>query len=194
MKRALGVAALLVLTGAGFGLWTTVGRGFSARDEPSAPEAGVARFMRRLAVPRATRAARNPITLTPDVLKDAREHFADHCASCHGNDGRGQTTLGRNLYPKAPDMSAAVTQSLSDGEIFAVIENGIRLTGMPAWGDGSATSTRATWGLVHFIRHLPRIDAKELDEMRGLNPKSRRELEEEDEIRRFLAGEDAPAH
>src|SRR5467141_1262563 len=57
-----------------------------------------------------------------------------HCATCHGNDGRRQTDIGRNMYPKAPDMRRARTQDLTDCELFSIIKNGIRLTGMSAWG------------------------------------------------------------
>ncbi len=167
-----------------------VQRGFSARDEPSAVEAFAARRLRHLSVPRAKREARNPVPLTPQVLDRARAHFADHCASCHGNDGKGQTTLGRNLYPKAPDMTQPDTQTLSDGEIFYIIKNGIRLTGMPAWGQDTPADDQQTWELVHFIRRLPRITAEELAEMQELNPKTRAEWEEEAETRRFLAGGD----
>jgi mono/diheme cytochrome c family protein len=123
----------------------------------------------------------------------ARAHFADHCASCHGNDGRGRTKLGQGLYPKAPDMTLAATQGLSDGEIFFIIENGVRFTGMPAWGEAGTDDDVETWELVHFIRHLPRLTPEELAEMEELNPKSRKALREEDEIRRFLEGETAEA-
>jgi mono/diheme cytochrome c family protein len=150
--------------------------------------------MRHYAVPRAARRAPNPVTLTDAVLAEARAHFADHCASCHGNDGRGNTAIGRNLYPRAPDMASSVTQSLTDGEIFYIIHNGVRLTGMPAWGDGTPEDDLESWKLVHFIRHLPRITPEEIAEMESLNPKTRAEREEEEQIRRFLeGGESAPA-
>jgi mono/diheme cytochrome c family protein len=71
---------------------------------------------------------------TKQVLAEARAHFADHCAICHSNNGSGNTQIGQNLYPKAPDMRLPQTQNLSDGEIYYTIHNGIRLTGMPAWG------------------------------------------------------------
>ena len=87
-------------------------------------------------------------------------------------------------------MTLADTQSQSDGELFAIIENGIRMTAMPAWGNGTAESARGSWTLVHFIRHLPRISPEELAEMESLNPKSPKEFEEEEQTRRFLAGED----
>jgi len=112
-------AVLLVLAGAaaaaGGAAVVLVQHGVSARDEPTAVEAWMARRMRQLATPRKERVARNPVPLTPEVLTRARAHFADHCASCHGNDGRGKTAIGQNLYPKAPDMWLAETQSLSDG-------------------------------------------------------------------------------
>jgi cytochrome c len=150
----------------------------------------VARRFRNAAVPRAHKEARNPVPLTPEVLARARAHFADHCALCHGNDGRGKTTIGQSLYPKAPDMWLPDTQSLADGHLFYIIKNGVRLTGMPAWGQDTAEDGRATWELVHFICHLPKITPWQLAEMGALNPKSRQEFEEEDAIKRFLAGED----
>ena len=179
---ALG-GALLLATSA---TWLIVSRGVSAKDEPTAIEAILARGLRRLATPSGLRTAQNPIPLTPEALASARAHFADHCASCHGNDGRGQTSIGRNLYPKSPDMTLPATQGLSDGEIFGIIENGIRLTGMPAWGNGTPESTKASWELVHLIRHFPRITPEELSEMAALNPKSRAEFEQEQAIDAFL--------
>jgi mono/diheme cytochrome c family protein len=145
--------------------------------------------MRRLAAPSDLRGRKNPLPLTPEVLAESRAHFADHCAICHGNDGKGQTAMGPNFYPHAPDMTLRQTQSLSDGELFAIIENGIRLTGMPAWGTGTAESAYGSWTLVHFIRHLPQISSEELEEMARLNPKSPEELKEEEEEQKFLEGE-----
>lgn len=188
---------LLVTAGllmAGFALWgsTIVRRGFSARDEPSRTEAYVARKLRLMAAPADARRLRNPVPNTDTVLKEARAHFADHCATCHGNDGKGETAIGKNLYPKAPDMSGAGTQSLSDGELFFTIKNGVRLSGMPAWGKDTVEDDRVSWALVHFIRHLPSVTPLELAEMRSLNPKSREELAEEEAERTFLEGGETP--
>jgi hypothetical protein len=101
--------------------------------------------------------------------------------------------MGRNLYPKAPDMRLATTQDLTDGEIFAIIENGVRLTGMPAWGDGTPESTRASWELVHLVRRFPTITESEIVGMAALNPRPRAVWEEEREIEAFLRGEDRKA-
>jgi mono/diheme cytochrome c family protein len=187
-----GALALVAALGAGWLVLQLRQRGLSARDEPSGLEAAVARRLRTWATPAGLLHARNPVAASPEALSRARAHFADHCASCHGNDGRG-TELGRSLYPKAPDMTQPATQGLSDGELFAIIENGVRLTGMPAWGRPGPEDDEETWQLVHFIRRLPQLGANELAEMESLNPRSPKQLEEEQAIRRFLAGEDPPA-
>jgi mono/diheme cytochrome c family protein len=182
----IGVVALLLL-----GVTTLLGTlrgGFSALDEPSAIEAFMATTMRRYAVPADLKGAKNPLPLTPEILAEGRAHFADHCATCHGNDGKGKTAMGPNFYPKVPDMTLPATQSQSDGALFATIENGIRLTAMPAFGGGTAESAYGSWGLVHFIRHLPKITPEELTEMQKLNPKSPEEWELAKQEEAFLAG------
>jgi mono/diheme cytochrome c family protein len=159
-----------------------------ARSAPSTLEARVARAARHWAIPADARARRNPVAVTATVLTDARAHFADHCAVCHGNDGRGDTPMGRNLYPRAPDMRLPATQAISDGELFYIIENGVRLTGMPAWGTGTAEGAEASWALVHFIRHLSTLTEAEVEKMKALNPKSLDEWRQEEEERQFLEG------
>jgi len=129
-----------------------VRRGFSARDHPSVLETYIAKTARKLSVPASQRNATNPFAPTPEVLREARAHFADHCAICHGNDGVGKTQIGQNLYPKAPNMRLSATQALTDGEIYKVIHNGIRLTGMPAWGRREKMTTAGSWSMADFSR------------------------------------------
>ncbi|CAN5833665.1 hypothetical protein BH24ACI5_BH24ACI5_18630 [soil metagenome] len=186
---------LLTVVGAlvsGAAAYSIARRGLSTRTEPSRVEEFVARTMRRLATPGAVQTQPNPVPRTEAVMTEALEHYADHCAVCHANNGSGDTTIGRGLYPKAPDMRLAPTQSLTDGELFSIIEHGIRLTGMPAWGDGTPDGERASWGLVHFIRHLPTLTPEEIERMEALNPKTPAQFREEEEIRRFLEGKDPP--
>jgi mono/diheme cytochrome c family protein len=135
----------------------------------------------------------NPVQASPAVMDEALAHFADHCAGCHANDGSGHTDLGRGFYPPAPDMRAAATQELTDGELFSIIEHGIRLTGMPAWGTGTPEGEHQSWALVHFIRRLPSLTPNDIAKMEELNPKSPDQFREEEEIRRFLAGEETGA-
>jgi len=172
-------------------IWVRMQHGFSARAEPSAIERYIAVTVRRAAVPAAARRAGNPFPASPEILAEARAHFADHCASCHANNGGGETAIGRGLYPRAPDMRKRDTQSLTDGELYWIIHNGIRLSGMPAWGDPDHDDD--SWKLVVFIRHLPTMAPHEESEMEKLNPKSAAEIEEEERDRRFLAGEGQPS-
>ena len=119
------------------------------------------------------------------------EHFADHCATCDANDGCGDTLFGRGLYPKPPDMRQKETQNESDGELYYTIENGVRLGGMPAFGEEHAKAgDMERWNLVLFIRHLPSQTAEELQQMEELNHKTEKEIQE-DEEQNFLRGDSA---
>ena len=169
--------------------YTVVRRGLSTHEAPSRVEALLTRSMRRLATPEGVRTRRNPVQPTNAVVEQALEHYAEHCATCHANDGSGDTGVGRGLYPRVPDMRAAETQSLSNGELFSIIEHGIRLTGMPAWGTATPEGERDSWGLVHFIRRLPKLSADDIERMEALNPKTPAQLKEEEETRRFLEGD-----
>jgi mono/diheme cytochrome c family protein len=191
--KVIGFVLLLGLAAGATMLVRTVRSGLSTHHEPPAVEVVLARALRRLAVPSDLRRRKNPVPLTSEVLDEGKAHFADHCATCHGNDGRGQTAMGPNFYPKVPDMTLPETQSQSDGALFATIENGIRLTGMPGWGNGTAESAYGSWTLVHFIRRLPSLTPEEADQMRALNPKTRAEFVTEEEERRFMEGGDEPA-
>jgi hypothetical protein len=188
---------ILVIVGLLIGLTVfvyTLRYGLSAHDKPTAIEAFIAARMRHWSVPSDLHNAQNPLPLTPEVLAEARAHFADHCAVCHANDGKGKTEMGQHLYPRAPDLTLEETQSQSDGELFATIENGVRLTGMPGWGEGSAESAHGSWALVHLIRHLPKITPEELAEMEKLNPKSPEEWQKMQTEENFLKGGDASQH
>ena len=183
LTAAVAIAAGLVLI--------RQGRGFSAREQPTAMERWVAQKARSMAMPAEAKSRMNPIPSSAEALAGGRTHWADHCFSCHANDGSGETALGKNLYPPAPDMRLPATQQLTDGELFYIIQNGIRLTGMPAWGSGTSHDEEDSWKLVHFIRHLPQLTLEEKRAIQKLNPKSPDELREEEEEERFLRGEDS---
>lgn len=188
LRAGLVLTAIVVAVG-GLVAYSVVSRGLSAHDEPSGVEEVLAGAMRRWATPQAMRSRSNPVQPTTEVLEEALEHYADHCALCHANDGSGETQIGRGLYPKAPDMRTASTQSLSDGELFSIIEHGIRLTGMPGWGTGTPEGERNSWGLVHFIRRLPKLAPEDIERMEALNPKTPAQFKADEEARRFLQGE-----
>ena len=180
----ISVAVLAVL--GGLLVSSMLRAGFSTHDEPSSVEAFAARTMRHWATPSDLRSVRNPLAPSSAILAEGRAHWADHCASCHGNDGSGDTTIGGALYPRAPDMRLPATQDLTDGELFYIIENGVKLTGMPAWGTGSQEGEQESWHLVNFIRHLPQVTDEELTEMAELNPRGLADWQTLEEERRLV--------
>ena len=186
-RFVIGVVVVVFLVGGAMIL--VRGRGFTSRRNPFPLEETVARAARRFLVPSEMRDAVNGVADTPEAWRAGLEHFADHCASCHANDGSGDTSLGRSLFPKAPDMRTGFTQAMSDGELFYVIEQGIPLTGMPAWGTGTPEGERSSWELVHFMRRLPDLTSADIEEMERLNPRSSAEEQRKQEIDDFLAGE-----
>lgn len=128
MKRLLwlGVALIVVV---GTFAFLTRGIGFTAPADPSSLETRLALAARRWATPASVREQVNPVAVSKEALKAGLEHWADHCASCHANDGSGDTSLGRSCYPRAPDMRVARTLGLSGGELFYIIERGDFLKG-----------------------------------------------------------------
>ena len=189
------IAVLAVVVAVALGILAGVyfvTAGVSARPQPSALETFVARSIRGIAIRVRGHNLANPIPPSDDAVAEGRAHFADHCSSCHGNDGSGNTEMGRGLYPRAPDMRLSATQNLSDAELFHIIEDGVRLTGMPAWGTGTQVGEEESWHLVHFIRHLPRITPVEIEQMEGLNPKSPEEIRQQIDEEKFLSGGDVP--
>jgi mono/diheme cytochrome c family protein len=175
--------------------------GLSARPAPGPVETAVVRRLRAWAAPAEYRNLKNPVLANGESIRNGLAHFADHCAVCHANDGSGDTEMGRGLFPRAPDMRAAATQSLSDGELFYIIEHGVRFTGMPAWSTGTLEGEEASWHLVNFLRHLSDLTPAELEEMAAMNPRPPADIRQEIEAERFLRGEDvappqpaAPTH
>ena len=196
MLRA--IARLLVAILALAGLAVIVGGammmagGIGARQPPGRLETALASRARSFGIPRAARDRVSPLAPSADAVKDGMEHFADHCAICHANDGSGDTEMGRNLYPRVPDMRLPKTQNLTDGEIFYIIVNGVKLTGMPGWGGDPEQGDAANWKLVQFIRHLPKLTDAEVAQMKKLNPKGPDEREQMDPDE-FLKGSAVPA-
>lgn len=136
LKAFLWLVGVLILIGAGVVMYV-VRTGVSAREQPGAIETVIAGSVRNLAIARRARDLRNPVERAPEIIASGRAHFADHCAVCHANDGSGKTEMGQGMWPKPPDMRLERTQSLSDGELFYIIEQGIRFTGMPGWATGT---------------------------------------------------------
>lgn len=186
-KIGFSVALLLLLLIVGCALYAMhmVHRGFSTRFAPSGAEATMAMSMRDIAIPTRYKKLKNPLTPTSQTVHDGMMHYADHCAICHANNGSGETMFGMTMYPRPPNLAGDDTQSMEDGELYYTIENGVRLSGMPAFGKGG-DNDEDSWKLVSFLRHLPHLTEAEQIEMSRLNPKAPDEKQEEQQEDDFL--------
>jgi mono/diheme cytochrome c family protein len=132
-------------------------QGCTANKPPSEGETTLANAAKDVVIPLEAGKMPNPLPETDEVVSQGQEVFLGSCAQCHAPDGRGGTDIGRNMYPPAADLSSSHVQHWSDGELFWIIRNGVRLTGMPSWQ--SSISENDTWKLARFIHKLPHLDA-----------------------------------
>ena len=132
----------------------------------------------------------NPVKPTKSSMADGKRIYGIDCEMCHGKEGNGKGDLVQSMELKLRDYrDPAALKDMTDGELYYTIENGIRLSGMPAFGEEHAKAgDRETWNLVLSIRHLPNQTAEELRQMEQLNPKTDKERQEEDEEENFLHG------
>ena len=184
------ILPLIVLVGCGVLAIKVRNHGFSAREQPSWLESALARRARLIATPGGSKELKNPHPVTEASMAEAREHFVAHCSICHGINGRGDTLIGHNVYPKVPDMSKTETQQLTDGELYYIVTNGVRFTAMPAFG--GEDSPQSIWDLVSFIRRLPQLtpeELKELEELAGTGED--KEQDEAAQVEKMEAGKQA---
>jgi mono/diheme cytochrome c family protein len=132
-------------------------QGCAADKQPSTGETSLANAAKDVAIPLEAGKMKNPLPETDEVVSQGQEVFLGSCAQCHGADGRGDTNIGRNMAPPAMDLTSAHVQHWNDAELYWIIQNGVRLTGMPAWR--SSISGDDTWKLARFIHNISRIDA-----------------------------------
>jgi mono/diheme cytochrome c family protein len=131
--------------------------GCKADKQPSQEETSLANAAKDVIIPLEAGKMKNPLPETDEVVSQGQEIFLGSCAQCHGADARGDTYVGRNMNPPAMDLSSPHVQHWSDAELFWIIRNGVRLTGMPSWK--SSISANDTWKLARFIHNLPRLEA-----------------------------------
>jgi mono/diheme cytochrome c family protein len=154
MKRrpVIWLAALFVgVVAAG---WTGLRRvSLRALDEPGRAETYVATKTKRVLVGRAAHhIPHSPQRDPSQSVMIGQMQFRARCAACHGLDGRTPSEIGSAMYPRASDLGSADVQAWSDAELFWIIQNGIRMTGMP--GFGKNLSDGEIWPLVDYIRSV----------------------------------------
>lgn len=155
MKRSLlivaSVFAFLLLVGGAAAFQFNL----SALPEPGRMETLLATKGKRLLIRIASRKEiPPPPTDIQTSLTEGDRLFGTDCSECHGYSGRKPTDAGRWMYPRAADLGSAGVQQYSDQELFWIVKNGIRLSGMPAFG--RVESDEHLWDLVHYVRTLRR--------------------------------------
>jgi len=131
--------------------------GCSADKNPSQGETSLANAAKDVSIPLEAGKMKNPLPARDEVERQGQEVFLGSCAQCHGADGRGDSSLGQHMDPPAMDLTSAHVQHWSDAELFWIIQNGVRLTGMPAWKP--SISDNDTWKLASYIHNISRLDA-----------------------------------
>jgi mono/diheme cytochrome c family protein len=188
----LGIAAGLLLAVIALAMlgWSAFRDGFSARARPTALENTLASAMLHASVSSRNGELQPSMATTRQMLAEGMEHYADHCANCHANNGSGDTMYGRGLNPRPPDLRLPATQNKSDGELYSIIQNGVRMSGMPAFGEPGAHD-HSSWELVAFLRHLPSLTPDEELSMQHMNPITPSEMKEQQAEDDFLNGSPA---
>jgi mono/diheme cytochrome c family protein len=126
----------------------------TALHEPGPAETRLANLSKRYFIYRASRHGIPPRPLdTKASIERGGSHYGLDCGICHADDGRAQRAPGQWMYPRASDLTSKQVQSYSDQELYWIIQNGIRFTGMPAFGD--VETPDHVWDLVNYVRTLP---------------------------------------
>ena len=107
-----------------------------------------------LTIPDEYKVRSNPLPASEANLLEGRARYQEYCAVCHGPDGKGNTVLGRGLYPPAGDLTSPKAQIYTDGQLFWMVSEGVRFSGMPA---GRAMhSEEQMWKIVLYLRQFRR--------------------------------------
>ena len=149
--RILSAIVVLVLVLIGIGL---VRFNLTALPEPGPRETRLADLSKRYFIYRASRHGIPPRPLDAKAsIARGGSHYGLDCGVCHADDGRAQRPPGQWMYPRAADLTSKQVQSYSDQELFWIIQNGIRFTGMP--GFAQVETPDHVWDLVNYVRTLP---------------------------------------
>jgi mono/diheme cytochrome c family protein len=131
--------------------------GCTAHKQPWSVETALANAAKDVVIPLQAEKLVNPLTVSPEVVSAGQQIYTQSCAVCHGPDGRG-SDLGRDMYPPAMDLNSPHVQHWKDADLFWIVQNGVRLTGMPSWK--SVLSDDETWKVVTFLRDVPKANGQ----------------------------------
>jgi mono/diheme cytochrome c family protein len=153
------ITALLLILVLGAAFVATGSFDVAATRPPGAIEKRVAGFALDHSVRKRAPDRKNPVAASPETLARGLGEYREMCVTCHGGPGVDASEIGQGLNPPAPDLTLAKVQARTDGELFWIVSNGIRMTGMPAFGPTHKEET--LWKIVAFLRHLPELSKDE---------------------------------
>jgi mono/diheme cytochrome c family protein len=174
---------ILIVFGAAFLIAATGSFNVSATASVGKLERRITAFTLERSVARRAPKQKNPFAASPEVLKAGLAHFKENCVMCHGAPGVPESEAGMGLNPAAPDLTLPAIQKMSDGELYWIVGNGIRMTGMPAFS--LTHKPDEVWKIVAFVRHLPEISA---DEQKVLKAGGEEQEQHHEEEQTFSAG------
>ena len=157
--RILAVVNLIAIVVMGIGGWVFAHTwSISAQNPPGTVERIVASHAKKYFVGRAANAGVPTETANnADSISNGQTIYGSLCAGCHGYDGRTPTKQGRSMSPRVPSLAGGM-QEWSNPELFVIVRDGLRMTGMP--GFGSVERTDEIWDVVHYIRSIPSSGAQ----------------------------------
>jgi mono/diheme cytochrome c family protein len=167
---------LLVAAGAAAILYTG-SFNTSAEKPPGRMEKQIATFALNKSVARRAPNRKNPLPATPENLRGGLAHFRENCVICHGAPGVDPGEIGQGLNPGAPDLTLPRVQARTDGQLYWLVDEGIKMTGMPAFGP--THDENEIWKIVAFLRHLPEITPEETAQLKGRTEEREHHHEEE---------------
>jgi mono/diheme cytochrome c family protein len=113
-------------------------------------------------VKRRSREINPPELSDPALVRSGGYHFQQMCVQCHGGPGVERSEAGEGLYPRGPDLTAAKAH-WNSRDLFWITKNGLKMTGMPAWGQ--TTSDEEIWAMVAFMEQLPAISPQKYQQL-----------------------------
>ncbi len=187
MVAGLVVAALAAVVVAWSG-WYNV----AATSSPGKLEKDTAALVVRRSIEKRAGTAANPFPASSENLKTGLAHYKENCLACHGAPGIPKSEFGMGLNPSAPELTVPEVQERSDGQIFWVVSNGIRMTGMPAFSP--THKPEEIWKIVAFVRHMQKLSDDEVKSLKADSGESDHHAESPGEEKNSAAPTSEGAH
>jgi mono/diheme cytochrome c family protein len=161
MRFLAGVVVGVLLVVGGVAAYLSTGSfDASARQEPGLLEKLTAGYAVEKSVAKRAPDSKNPLSINAEVLNSGMSHYRANCVICHGAPGVKPGELAAGLNPPAPDLADShLQEEWTDGDLFWIVSNGIRMTGMPAFGP--THNDQEVWKIVAFVRRLPQLSGEE---------------------------------